>query len=63
MTQQLVDFALREYRSARALGVSDPHSRSLAVTNAARQFQVTRALVRQLLNAALTARHTGVEIL
>lgn len=66
MITQLVDYAMREYRSARALGVSDPHARTLAVVNAARQFQVTCETVRIRLNAALTERHVvsyGVQFL
>jgi hypothetical protein len=59
VTQALLDYAMREYRSFRALGVSDPHARTSATINAARQFQVSRETARTLLNAALTERHNG----
>lgn len=58
MTQALLDYALREYRQCRAFGVADTHARRIAVTNAARQFQVSRETARQLLNATLTERAT-----
>jgi len=57
MTQALLDYALREYRSFRALGVADLHARTSATINAARQFQVSREKARQILNAVLVERN------